>query len=284
MAKGDRENGLASLDDGFTMIPNLLLEALTTVKLSYVQKNICFYILRRTYGWNCVYDVVSVSELAEACDASQRHIRRQINDLIEKNIIRRKSSSSGKTIEYAIVTDISAWDPVCIDLPGLLKSYDQGLYTNHTNRKQLGTAAKQPVTGEAEPYSYARTINGKLTRIIYFCESQPYQLAELLLDKILEHKPDFKAPNLQKWAEQMDAILTKDNRPPDEVRAVIRFAVGENFWQNNILSVIKLRRQYEELNEQRLNPYAPPAEIKPSKSETKPKKKSKFEPFYDWQK
>jgi hypothetical protein len=132
---------------------------------------------------------------------------------VKKNVIRRKLSKSGRIAEYAIVTDIAAWDPDCIDLTEMLKIFDRGLYTNHTNRRQLGPAAKQPVIGEPEPYSYARTLNGILTDKIYFCESQPYQLAELLLEKILEHKPDFKTPNLQKWVEQMEAPFG-DYSPP----------------------------------------------------------------------
>jgi phage replication O-like protein O len=288
MTKGDRENGVASLDDGFTMIPNLLLEALTKVKLSDVQKTICFYILRRTYGWNCIYDVITIDELAEACTASQRHVRRLMNDLVKKNIVRRKSSSSGNIMEYAIVTDISAWDPKCIDLLGLLKSYDQGLYTNHTNRRLRDAPAKQPVASDPEPYSYAKTLNGILTKTIYFCESQPYQLSELLLEKIRAYKPDYKTPNLQRWAEQMEAILTIDKRPLDEVRAVIEFAVSDNFRQNKTPNVIKLRHQYDEINERRLISVtaaaAAPAVTdvqKYAKPEPKPKKKSKFEPFYD---
>ncbi|PKM77372.1 MAG: hypothetical protein CVU90_07950 [Firmicutes bacterium HGW-Firmicutes-15] len=86
----------------------------------------------------------------------------------------------------------------------------------------------------------------------------PYQLAELLLLKILEHLPGYKKPDLQKWSKSMDAILRLDKRPPDEVKQVIIFAQGDSFWQANILSVDKLRKHYDRLNSRRLQARASP--------------------------
>ena len=54
MPKGDRDNLKADCEDGFTRIANLILEALALAKLNGTQKGICFFIFRRTYGWNGV--------------------------------------------------------------------------------------------------------------------------------------------------------------------------------------------------------------------------------------
>ena len=51
----------------------------------------------------------------------------------------------------------------------------------------------------------------------------------------------------------MNAILKLDKRDPEEVRAVIDFAQDDSFWRNNILSVEKLRKQYDQLNAKRIN-------------------------------
>lgn len=87
---------------------------------------------------------------------------------------------------------------------------------------------------------------------IYSPDSTPYKFAELLLAKILEHLPGFKKPDLNKWAWQMDALMRLDHRSPEEVEAVIRFAQTDPFWKTNILSVEKLRKQYDQLNAKRL--------------------------------
>ena len=87
-------------------------------------------------------------------------------------------------------------------------------------------------------------------------DSLPYRLAESLLNKMLEHLPGYKQPDLQKWAEQMEAMLRLDKRSPDEVEAVIIFAQEDTFWRTNILSVTKLRKQYDQLNARRIQQLA----------------------------
>ena len=83
-------------------------------------------------------------------------------------------------------------------------------------------------------------------------ESDQVLLSELLLSKILLHLPSYKQPKIQKWASQMDAILRIDGRDPPEIKAVIEFAQSDQFWKTNILSVEKLRKQYDQLNAKRL--------------------------------
>lgn len=86
---------------------------------------------------------------------------------------------------------------------------------------------------------------------MYSPDSTPYKLAEFLLAKILEHLPGYKKPDLNKWAWQMDALMRLDHRSPEEVAEVIRFAQADPFWKTNILSVEKLRKQYDQLNAKR---------------------------------
>ena len=70
--------------------------------------------------------------------------------------------------------------------------------------------------------------------------------------KILEHLPGYKIPDLQKWSQQMDVMMRNDQRKPEEVKALILFAQNDYFWRSNILSVEKLRKQYDQLNAKQL--------------------------------
>jgi uncharacterized protein YdaU (DUF1376 family) len=81
--------------------------------------------------------------------------------------------------------------------------------------------------------------------------SDEYRLASLLLEEILKRKPDFKEPNLQSWARQIDLMLRVDNREPERIEAVIRWCQQDDFWQNNILSISKLRKQFDRLEMQK---------------------------------
>lgn len=284
MPKGDRDILKADCEDGFTRIANLLLEALALARLNGVQKGICLFLFRRTYGWNRSEDAVTLGEFAEACGSSRSYISRQLNDLINKNLIRRTAYEPGKTPVYSFVTQVAEWDPSCIDLDALINNASQGTYEcdatfvqgfnecttvpdvqglqvctiqgfNECTTPGLHECARvnQPLAHD-EPQSEMSLKTKRKTRKetkIYSPDSTPYKLAELLLVKIFEHLPGYKKPDLNKWAWQMDALMRLDHRSPEEVEAVIRFAQADPFWKTNILSVEKLRKQYDQLNAKR---------------------------------
>lgn len=296
MPKGDREIFKADCEDGFTKIANLLLEALALAKLNGVQKGICLYLFRRTYGWNRTKDAIALGEFAEACGSSREYISRQIAELIKKNIICRVAYQPGKTPVYSFVTSISDWDRCCIDIntlannsaqgiydccetivqglhdctrvavQGLHKSTIQGLHECTTEGLYIRTTVNQSPSLEQPVLNLGVKTERKTVKEkeVYSPDALPYQLSELLLNKILEHLPGYKKPDLQKWAWQMDTLMRLDRRQPEEVKAVILFAQGDTFWRTNILSVDKLRKQYDQLNSRRLQARASPAAHKQS--------------------
>lgn len=78
-------------------------------------------------------------------------------------------------------------------------------------------------------------------------EHEPFRLAELLLNLILARKPNFKKPNLQSWAKDIDRMLRLDKRTPDRVETVIRWTQQDPFWQANVLSASTLREKFDQL-------------------------------------
>ena len=84
--------------------------------------------------------------------------------------------------------------------------------------------------------------------------SDEFRLADLLLNLILERKPDYKRQNIQTWANHIDRMIRLDNRKPETIEAVIRWAQADTGdggkwcgWQDNILSTAKLREQFDKL-------------------------------------
>lgn len=299
MPRGDREIFKADCDDGFTRIANLILEALALVKLNATQMGICLFLLRRTYGWNRGEDAISLGDFAAACGTSKAYISRQLADLLQKNIIRRLFYAPGKTPVYAFASSIAGWDKACIDLQALSSNAEDGIYecsleglsdqtteagyglSDWTTENSRGLSDRtsyglsnqtRVVLSDQTTHNHAQTVaepgielvrntivKTKKEKEVYSTDSMQYQLAELLLVKILEHLPGFKQPDLQKWARGMDAILRLDKRPAEEVKEVILFAQGDTFWQGNILSVDKLRKHYDRLNSRRMQARASPA-------------------------
>ena len=81
------------------------------------------------------------------------------------------------------------------------------------------------------------------------------RLSELLRDLIRGRKTDFKDPPLTSWVRDMDLLIRIDQRKVGEIEAVIHWCQQDPFWQNNILSVGKLRKQYDQLDlRRRANP------------------------------
>lgn len=72
-------------------------------------------------------------------------------------------------------------------------------------------------------------------------------LCRRLLNQILARKRNYRAPDIQKWASDMEKILRLDNRTPEQVADVIDWCQHDEFWQDNILSPAKLRKQLDKL-------------------------------------
>jgi hypothetical protein len=73
------------------------------------------------------------------------------------------------------------------------------------------------------------------------------ELSTLLFEKIQERNPNQKKPNLQIWARDIHRMIELDSRDPTDIRKIIEWCQGDPFWQNNILSTLKLRQQYDQL-------------------------------------
>jgi len=111
----------------------------------------------------------------------------------------------------------------------------------------LGNLDKQNANQKPTPSTSTSTS-------LYSPNSEEFRLASLLLSEIQKRKPDFKKPNLQKWAIHIDRMIRIDKRRPDRIEAVIRWCQQDapkdesGFgWQNNILSTEKLRKQFDKL-------------------------------------
>ena len=78
-------------------------------------------------------------------------------------------------------------------------------------------------------------------------ESTEFGLSKMLFDEIYKRKPDYKKPDLQRWAVHIGRMIRIDKRGPPRIKAVIMWCQQDAFWQNNILSTDKLRQQFDQL-------------------------------------
>lgn len=73
-------------------------------------------------------------------------------------------------------------------------------------------------------------------------------IAEHLKDRILENKPDARVPkHLDAWANTARLMMEIDKRPREKIIEVIDWCQRDEFWRSNILSMDKLRKQFDRL-------------------------------------
>jgi hypothetical protein len=81
---------------------------------------------------------------------------------------------------------------------------------------------------------------------IFTSEDKEYLLAEYLSKQIAKrlNKPLKEEKDLQRWAADFNKMVRLDNYDIEEIKEVLMFSQKNDFWQTNILSAAKFRKQY----------------------------------------
>jgi hypothetical protein len=88
--------------------------------------------------------------------------------------------------------------------------------------------------------------NGSGRRKYEFTQ-EDMDIAESIYSGVLSINPSMKKPNLDSWANTIRLTREQDARQPDEITALFEWANKDGFWQSNILSPEKLRKQWDTL-------------------------------------
>ncbi len=92
----------------------------------------------------------------------------------------------------------------------------------------------------------------KKTKAITIVDNTSLNIAKLLYDRILTINPTFKEPNFNQWAKDIELCIRIDKRTVTELVDCINWIYTNDgkFWQKNILSGAKLRKQFDQMNMQ----------------------------------
>lgn len=81
-------------------------------------------------------------------------------------------------------------------------------------------------------------------------------MAQYISKCLADLNPGMRAPNLEKWADEIRLMRERDKRSHSEIRALWDWANNHPFWKSNILGPVKLREKWDQLTIQRGNPHA----------------------------
>ena len=90
----------------------------------------------------------------------------------------------------------------------------------------------------------------KKPKQVFEHDSLPYRAARWLADQIEERLPNctpHSETTLQSWAADFDKCHRLDKHDWEDINAVLQFSQFDPFWQTNILSGGKFRKQYTQL-------------------------------------
>lgn len=90
----------------------------------------------------------------------------------------------------------------------------------------------------------------KKPKQVFEHDSLPYRAARWLADQIEERLPNctpHSEATLQSWAADFDKCHRLDKHDWEDINAVLQFSQLNPFWQTNILSGAKFRKQYTQL-------------------------------------
>ena len=231
--------------DKFTKVSTEILENLCKIRISGEAMQVLLSIISKTWRYQKKEDWISLSQFSEMTGMSKVHVCRAINKLISMNIITKKGNSFTQKgnawgATYSIQKDYDKWKPLPkkVTLP----------------KKVIGVTqkGKEPLPKKVPTIdNYTKdniTIESSCPKLKY--SDDDISIALFLNNEIFRNNPnhkEIKHTQRQNWANEVRLMREVDKRSSADIRKYITWTQNDNFWRGNILSMSKLRKQWDQL-------------------------------------
>jgi len=218
-------------ENGFTPIANEIMEALVRFHIPGSEMRCLLFILRKTYGYHKKTDAISLSQFERATGIDRKSICRALNGLADKNIVLIKKGggkfATTSISKYRFNKHFNTWRN------SVKKATGSGKTVTQVVAKKPHT--KDIITKDREIYTYlSRQLCDFVLGFVKFISKNKGNLAP-------------KSKNLVKdSAEAVDKLIRLDGFDLEYITEVVRWAVKDDFWANNVLSLVGLRRKNKE--------------------------------------
>lgn len=171
--------------------------------------------------------------------------------LLESDSMLNKQSDSKKTVIKVLNYDLyqnvqnekSQQTIQPIDSKKTAESQQKDTNNNVNNDNNISLSQPAGSDDDKKP-------KGKPKKRIYESNSAPYKIACALKNFIMENNPKhtpITESNLQSWANEARLMMEADHRTKGDIWNVMKFSQTDDFWKINILSMGKLRKQFDRL-------------------------------------
>lgn len=236
--------------NGDIRIENAVWEALTSYRVSGEEMKCLMFVIRKTIGWGKKQDNISLSQFVSKTNMAKSSVCRAINKLKEKNmlLVYKEVNKTHATYEFnrkyktwkAFTKKSTIYKIVNLRLQNSKFAFTKKRHTIDTTTKDTKQKTKERIDSDESKQS-DKDITFSLNN------GRPYRISKFLFKLIKERDPKIKEPNWKEWATHIDRLNRIDKRDFTEIKKVIRWCQQDDFWQNNILSTSKLRKQFSQL-------------------------------------
>ena len=177
-------------------------------------------------------------EWEEETFLSEYQVRRASNSLKELGFLetKLKKANGSPTLHYKL------------DMDALSESIVKKLKNrNQTNLRNDTEVSQESLTVDDTVNDNSRKESPDSAKAKYDDDSPYLKLAKYLYMKIKENNSKAPTPNFQNWADDIRKLVELDKNTVEEVKDVIDWCQGNDFWKNNVMSASKLRNQFPKL-------------------------------------
>lgn len=250
----------------FTQMPNILFDEWLP-KLRHAELLVLLAIYRKTFGYHKSKDQISLSQLMKLTGLAKQHIVSAATKLEHKKLVKKivSGKNGNQQTIYEIITS-EEQETSNLELP-VTQSYRLHKVTGNVELQETGNVElpppgniklptketninKEEKKKESKPKKTEQSsLASEEAHDSSFFSNIILELIDLLLKSILSVRRNFKITSQDKknWAIEIDRMIRLDKRDVTEIKAVLAWLMTNEFWQKNILSGSKLRKQFDKL-------------------------------------
>lgn len=245
-----------SIENGYSRLANELIEKLACTKLGGREFRLLCVVIRKTYGYGKSEDWISLSQMADMAHLDKANCSRLVDALVKRRILTIRKRGHDRLL--SINTQIDQWQEakkgvvkndnkvVKNDKKSCQKRQQTVENDNHKRKINKKENIKESVPTAVETLPIEKPVDQPTskTKSLKF-SPEDRQFAEYMAERIdAVNGLSDKRRNLDNWANVLRLMRQVDERSPEDIAMVFNWANQDHFWQSNIQSPEKLRKQF----------------------------------------
>ncbi len=263
------EQRVADTDDGYTRLANELYEELIGANLTRNQAKVAHAVCRKTYGFNKKMDRIADSQISQLTRLPRQKVNKAKNELIQMGVLVREGMLIGPN------KNLAEWQiPECHqDGVTVTKTVTKSVTKTVTGLSPKQGHTKDTITKDKKDIKHTSENSGESSderlkslpvvrpdAAVQSSKGDKWGTADDLLaaqwifSRVQVITPTAQQPNWPAWANDIRLMRDSLKVSHREICEVFTWANGNQFWQTNILSPSKLRKQWATLKAQMSQP------------------------------